>query len=126
MKSLHLPWLLLIALLLASLLSAQLLTRRCDDWTAQIHRIDRCVAADDWPGAEQKLDTLQDEWQGAQLYLSVVSHHRELDEAAALLRRCAALTEERDRESLRSALADLTDQLGYLAAAEQCSWRNIL
>ena len=126
MRSLHLPWVVLGTLLVLALVNGRVLEARCQYWQWQIEEMDQCVAEEDWDGAEKKLDTLRDDWQGAQMYLSVVCHHRELDEAQALVRRCGALVKERDREGLRAHLADLSDQLGYLAAAEQCSWRNIL
>ena len=126
MRALHLPWIVLALLLVAALVNGRILEERRQVWQGQIEALDACVAAEDWDGAEKKLDTLREDWQGAQVYLSVVCHHRELDEAAAMLRRCGDMVHARDRWGAQVQLGDLSDQLADLAAAEQCSWRNIL
>lgn len=126
MKSFRIPCLILVAMLLLSLSSSWWIHRRCQDWTDQIDQIDQCVVQEDWAKAEKKMDTLCQHWRGAQPYLYVVSHHRELDSAEELLWRSQALLQEHDRHALRAHLADLRSQLHYLAEAEACSWRNIL
>ena len=126
MRSFVIPGAVLALLLGVCLLSGAWLTARCTDWTAALADIDALAQNDDWETAENRLETLYEQWQQVQIWLHITLEHEALNNAEALFCRAAVLADEEDSVEFRAHLADLRSQLQLLAEMERVSVKNVL
>lgn len=126
MKVFRIPLFVLLLLLTFTLCNSAAVSRRCQDWTLQLHSIDRNAATQHWDEAADGLDTLYESWSECQTWFHTVIEHKEIDAAEALLQRCLVLCEEEDNVEFRATLADLRSQFSLLDEMERISIKNIL
>ena len=126
MKVFRIPVFVLLLILIFSLFNSVALSRRCEDWTAQLEAADTAAQQEDWASARQKLESAYDDWKQHQTWLHIVIEHKEIDTAESLLQRCRVLGQEEDSVEFRSTLADLCSQIRLLNEMERVSIKNIL
>ena len=107
MRAFRIPIFVLLLLLLFSLYANVSLSRRCDEWAAQ-------------------LENLYASWQSQQGWLHILIHHDVLNDTEALLHRCMTLASAGTLDELPSELAELRVQFRLLAEMQHFSLKNIL
>lgn len=126
MKVFRIPVFVLLLILVLSLFNSFALSRRCDDWTAQLEASDEAARQEDWQSARRSLEVAYNDWNRHQTWLHIVIEHKEIDTAESLLQRCRVLGQEEDSVEFRSTLADLRSQIRLLNEMERVSIKNIL
>lgn len=121
-----LPWLLLLAIVLACLWNGNRISRCTARWQGQLAGLEDLLEREDWPAIETLLRESCADWSAHRLYLHIVTEHDAVDDAEAMYRRCLAFAAAREPKELRAEAADLRDQLRLLAETERFSLGNIL
>ena len=126
MKAMKIPVAILVALLLASLADAFLLTKQCAYWTDHLDEMERNAIQADWTRAQDSADALKENWGKWQTYLHILIDHDEIDRAEELIALCQLHIEEKDTAALRVTVSQLRNHFSLLAETEQLNIKNVL
>ena len=126
MKTVRIPCIVLLLLLLLSLVNSAAIGRSCERWIHLVDAADSAVVQHEWRQADALLEQLEEELTRSGLWLRVVLPHGGPDEAAALVREARLLGGLRQTADMRRALARLRDDLEQISEGERLSIANIL
>lgn len=124
MRAFRIPIFVLLLLLLFSLYANVSLSRRCDEWAAQLDDIQLLLDRQESPSGQ--LENLYASWQSQQGWLHILIHHDVLNDTEALLHRCITLASAGTLEELPPELAEMRVQFRLLAEMQHFSLKNVL
>ena len=117
--------------LLAILLALGLLTTwgmaRCHDPISRdLEQAAQAALSEDWDRAAALAEQAGDRWQACWRLSAAVADHEPMEEIDSLFAQLEVYQQVRDSRAVASLCAELSQRVGNMLEAHQCSWWNLL